>query len=150
MQKNAWNNFKENVWQDEINVSDFIKTNITRYDGDDSFLVGPSKSTKKLWAKSEELLAQELKKGVLDIDTDHISGVNNFKPGYIIKEEELIVGLQSDAPLKRVINPYGGIRMVDTILNTYGYEWDERLTEFFHNYKKTHNQGVFDAYTPSI
>ena len=150
MQKNAWNNFKENVWQDEINVSDFIKTNITRYDGDDSFLVGPSKSTKKLWAKSEELLAQELKKGVLDIDTDHISGVNNFKPGYIIKEEELIVGLQSDAPLKRIINPYGGIRMVDTILNTYGYEWDERLTEFFHNYTKTHNQGVFDAYTPAI
>ena len=150
MENKAWKGFTENKWQDEINVSDFIKSNITRYDGDDSFLVGPSDSTKKLWAKSEELLAEELKKGVLDIDTDNISGVNNFKPGYIIREEELIVGLQSDAPLKRVINPYGGIRMVDNILVDYDYKWDENLSQFFHKYTKTHNQGVFDAYTPAV
>ncbi len=150
MQNKAWIGFVENKWQDEINVSDFIKSNITRYDGDESFLVKPSESTLKLWARSQELLAEELKKGVLDIDTENISGVNNFKPGYIIKEEELIVGLQSDAPLKRVINPYGGIRMVENILEYYDYEWDEKLVEFFQKYTKTHNQGVFDAYTPAV
>ena len=150
MQNIAWKGFVENKWQDEINVSDFIKSNITRYDGDESFLVQPSESTIKLWARSQELLAEELKKGVLDIDTENISGVNNFKPGYIIKEEELIVGLQSDAPLKRVINPYGGIRMVENILEYYDYEWDEKLVEFFQKYTKTHNQGVFDAYTPAV
>ena len=150
MQDKAWKGFIENKWQDEINVSDFIQSNITRYDGDDEFLVGPTESTKKLWAKSEELLAQELEKGVLDIDVENVSGVNNFKPGYIIKEEELIVGLQSDAPLKRIINPFGGIRMVDKILDYYDYKWDEGLNEFFHKYTKTHNQGVFDAYTPAI
>ncbi len=150
MQNIAWKGFVENKWQDEINVSDFIKSNITRYDGDESFLVQPSESTIKLWARSQELLAEELKKGVLDIDTENISGVNNFKPGYIIKEEELIVGLQSDAPLKRIINPYGGIRMVEKILEYYDYKWDENLVEFFHKYTKTHNQGVFDAYTPAV
>ncbi|NLC54553.1 MAG: formate C-acetyltransferase [Erysipelothrix sp.] len=150
MQNIAWKGFVLNKWQDEINVSDFIKANITRYDGDDSFLVGPSKSTEKLWSKSEELLKEELRLGVLDIDTDSVSGVNNFKPGYIIKEEELIVGLQSDAPLKRVINPYGGIRMVDSILDQYGYKWKDGLSEFFAKYTKSHNQGVFDAYTPAV
>ena len=87
MENKAWMGFIENKWQDEINVSDFIKSNITRYDGDESFLEQPSQSTKKLWAKTQELLAEELDKGVLDIDTENVSGINNFKPGYIIKEE---------------------------------------------------------------
>ena len=150
MKYKGWNGFTESKWQDEINVADFIKTNITRYDGDDTFLVGPSDSTNKLWAKSQELLAKELELGVLDIDTENVSGINNFKPGYIIEEEEEIVGLQSDAPLKRIINPYGGIRMVDSILDYYDYKWDENLHEFFHKYAKTHNEGVFDAYTPEV
>ncbi|NLC34745.1 MAG: formate C-acetyltransferase [Erysipelothrix sp.] len=150
MKNNGWNNFTSGDWQTEINVADFIKKNITRYDGDDSFLAGPTDSTKKLWDHSEGLLAKELELGVLDIDTEHISGVNNFKPGYIIKEEEKIVGLQSDAPLKRIINPYGGIRMVDSILNHYDYKWNEDLSNYFHKYTKSHNDGVFDAYTPEV
>ncbi len=150
MKFKGWEGFTESKWQDEINVSDFIKTNITRYDGDDTFLVGPSESTQKLWDKSTELLAKELELGVLDIDTEHVSGVNNFKPGYIIKEEEEIVGLQSDAPLKRIINPFGGIRMVDSILDFYDYKWEPAQSDFFHKYVKSHNEGVFDAYTPEI
>lgn len=150
MKYKGWEGFAESKWQDEINVSDFIQANITRYDGDDSFLVGPSESTTKLWEKSKELLAKELELGVLDIDTENVSGVNNFKPGYIIKEEEEIVGLQSDAPLKRIINPFGGIRMVDSILEYYDYEWNPAQSEFFHDHVKSHNEGVFDAYTPEI
>ena len=150
MKYKGWEGFIEGNWQNEIDVSNFIKTNITRYDGDDSFLVGPSESTQKLWNKSQELLAKELELGVLDIDTENVSGVNNFKPGYIIKEEEEIVGLQSDAPLKRIINPFGGIRMVDSILDYYDYKWEPSQAEFFHKHVKSHNEGVFDAYTPEI
>lgn len=150
MKFKAWEGFNKSVWQDEINVADFIKANITRYDGDDTFLAPISNSTKKLWNHSLQLLSKELKQGVLDIDTENVSGINNFKPGYIIEAEESIVGLQSDAPLKRIINPYGGIRMVDSILEYYDYKWDENLSEFFHKYAKSHNQGVFDAYTPEV
>lgn len=145
-----WEGFKQGRWQNEINVSDFIKSNITVYEGDDSFLAPIAASTKKVWDRCSELLKEELKKGVLDIDTENVSGINNFKPGYIIKEEELIVGLQTDAPLKRIINPYGGIRLVDSIMKETGYKMDEKINEFFHRYTKTHNQGVFDAYTPEI
>lgn len=150
MKYKGWRDFSGSDWQEEINVASFIKQNITRYDADDSFLAGPTESTKKLWSKSEELLAKELELGVLDIDTKNISGVNNFAPGYIIKEEESIVGLQSDAPLKRIINPYGGLRMVDSILDYYDYKWDEEVSSFFHKHIKSHNDGVFDAYTPEI
>lgn len=150
MKFKGWEGFIESKWQEGIDVSDFIKSNITRYEGDDTFLEGPSESTVKLWDKSKELLEKELELGVLDIDTENVSGINNFKPGYIIEEEEEIVGLQSDAPLKRIINPYGGIRMVDSILEYYDYDWNKNMSDFFHKYVKSHNEGVFDAYTPEI
>lgn len=145
-----WEGFKPGKWQEEINVRDFIQANYTPYEGDDSFLEGISENTQVLWDRCLELLAEEVKVGVLDIEMDAISGVNNFAPGYIIKEHEEIVGLQTDAPLKRIINPYGGIRLVDSILDIYNRKMDPKVSEFFHNYTKTHNQGVFDAYTPEI
>ena len=147
---NQWKGFNSGKWNEEINVRDFIQTNYTPYEGDDSFLEGISENTEILWNKSLELLKEELKVRVLDIEMDAISGVNNFKPGYIVKENEDIVGLQTDAPLKRIINPYGGIRLVDSILKIYNREMDPKTNEFFHKYTKTHNQGVFDAYTPEI
>ncbi|NLC64638.1 MAG: formate C-acetyltransferase [Erysipelothrix sp.] len=145
-----WEGFKPGKWQEEINVRDFIQANYTPYEGDDSFLEGISENTQVLWDRCLELLAEEVKVGVLDIEMDAISGVNNFAPGYIVKEHEEIVGLQTDAPLKRIINPYGGIRLVDSILDIYNRKMDPKVSEFFHNYTKTHNQGVFDAYTPEI
>ncbi|NLW15443.1 MAG: formate C-acetyltransferase [Erysipelothrix sp.] len=147
---NQWKGFNKGSWQDEINVRDFIQTNFTEYTGDDSFLEGISENTEILWNRSLELLKEELKVRVLDIEMDAISGVNNFKPGYIVEENEDIVGLQTDAPLKRIINPYGGIRLVESILKIYNREMDPKTNEFFHKYTKTHNQGVFDAYTPEI
>ena len=146
----AWEGFKTGQWEEEINVRDFIQTNYTPYNGDDSFLEGISANSDALWTRSLELLKEESKVQVLDIEMDAISGVDNFNPGYIIKEKEDIVGLQTDSPLKRIINPYGGIRLVDNILETYGRKMDEKSSHFFHNYTKTHNQGVFDAYTPAI
>lgn len=147
---NQWKGFNPGKWQEEINVRDFIQANYTPYEGDDSFLEGASENTLRLWDRCLELLKEEVKVRVLDIEMNAISGVNNFKPGYIIKEDEEIVGLQTDAPLKRIINPYGGIRLVDSILEVYGRKLDDKMSEFFHNYTKTHNQGVFDAYTPEI
>ena len=147
---NQWKGFNSGKWQDEIDVRDFIQTNFTPYEGDDSFLEGISENTEILWDRSKELLAEELKVRVLDIEMDSVSGVNNFKPGYIVKDHEDIVGLQTDAPLKRIINPYGGIRLVDSILDIYNRKMDPKTNEFFHKYTKTHNQGVFDAYTPEI
>ncbi len=148
--KKAWEGFKSGVWQEEVNVRDFIQKNYTPYEGDESFLEGISENTKVLWDRCLDLLKEELKVQVLDIDTENVSGIDNFEPGYIIKEHEEIVGLQSDAPLKRIINPFGGIRLVDNILDIYGYEWDEKYDEFFHKHTKTHNQGVFDVYTPEM
>ncbi len=145
-----WDTFKGDKWKNEIDVRDFIQNNLTVYEGDDSFLEATTENTDRLWEKSKALLKEEIKKGVLDIDVDHISGINNFDPGYIIKEDEVIVGLQSDAPLKRVINPYGGIRLVESIMKFYDYPLDPKMDEFFNKYTKTHNQGVFDAYTPEI
>ena len=144
-----WNNFKGNTWKEEVNVFDFIKENYTEYTGDDSFLVQSSEKTNIIWNKCQELLKEELEKGVLDIDTKTVSGINNFNPGYIDKENEVIVGLQTDAPLKRIVNPFGGMRMVKSSLDAYGYTLDESISEKF-KYRKTHNDGVFDAYTTDI
>ena len=145
-----WEKFKGELWKKEINVSDFIQSNYKFYEDDESFLVGVTDKTKNVWSKCSELLKEELKKGVLDIDVDHVAGVNAFDAGYIDKENEVIVGLQTDAPLKRMVNPYGGIRMVYTSLDAYGYKLNPEIDKHFNTYRKTHNQGVFDAYTDEI
>ncbi len=141
-----WNGFVEGKWNNEINVSDFILSNYKEYTGDDSFLVEPTLKTKKVWAKCEDALKEELKKGVLDIDTTVAAGINNFKPGFIDKDNEVIVGLQTDSILKRIVNPFGGMNMVTNSLKEYGYDLNESISEQF-KYRKTHNQGVFDVYT---
>ena len=145
-----WKGFIEGNWCNEINVSDFIKSNYKNYDGDDTFLSKPTEKTKKVWNRCTELLAEELEKKVLDIDVNHMSGINAFKPGYIDKENEVIVGLQTDAPLKRIVNPYGGIRMVYQELEAYGYKLNQTIDKYFNEFRKSHNQGVFDAYTKEI
>ncbi len=148
--REEWKGFKEGAWTKEINVSDFIKTNYNGYDGDESFLEGTTEKTNRVWGKCSDLLKEELKKHVLDIDVDHMSGINAFNPGYISKDDDVIVGLQTDAPLKRIVNPYGGIRMVYQELDAYGYKLNPEVDKYFNEYRKTHNQGVFDAYTPEI
>ncbi len=148
--REEWKGFKEGVWTKEINVSDFIKTNYKGYDGDESFLEGTTEKTDRVWGKCSDLLKEELKKHVLDIDVDHMSGINAFEPGYISKDDDVIVGLQTDAPLKRIVNPYGGIRMVYQELDAYGYKLNPEVDKYFNEYRKTHNQGVFDAYTNEI
>ena len=148
--REEWKGFKDGAWTKEINVSDFIKTNYKEYVGDESFLEGTTEKTDRVWGKCSDLLKEELKKHVLDIDVDHMSGINAFKPGYISKDDDVIVGLQTDAPLKRIVNPYGGIRMVYQELDAYGYKLNPEVDKYFNEYRKTHNQGVFDAYTPEI
>ena len=148
--REEWKGFKEGAWTKEINVSDFIKTNYNGYDGDESFLEGTTVKTNRVWGKCSDLLKEELKKHVLDIDVDHMSGINAFEPGYISKDDDVIVGLQTDAPLKRIVNPYGGIRMVYQELDAYGYKLNPEVDKYFNEYRKTHNQGVFDAYTNEI
>ena len=145
-----WNKFKGTKWKESVDVSDFIINNYTEYKGDESFLVGSTSKTDKVWNRCKELIAEELKKGVLDVDTVNMSGIDSFAPGYIDKENEVIVGLQTDAPLKRMVNPYGGIRMVYNELDAYGYKLDPEVDKHFNEYRKTHNQGVFDAYTKEI
>ena len=145
-----WKNFKGEKWKNNIDVKDFILNNYTLYTGDESFLEDSTDKTKNIWHICEKLKQEELKKGVLDIDVDHVSGINNFDPGYIDKENEVIVGLQTDAPMKRMINPYGGIRMVRSSLEAYGYTWNKEVEKHFTTYRKTHNDGVFDAYTTDI
>ncbi len=146
----SYRNFKGETWKKRIDVSDFIKNNYTLYEGDDKFLEGPTDKTIKVWDKCKSLIKEELEKGILDVDTKTVSGINTFKPGYIDKENEVIFGLQTDAALKRMINPYGGTRMVKESLSAYGYEWDSKVEEQFKSYRKTHNDGVFDAYTEDI
>lgn len=142
-----WNGFNEGEWTKEINVRNFIQKNYTLYEGDESFLEDPTEKTKKVWNRCEELILEELKKGgVLDVETNIISGVTNFAPGYIDKENEVIVGLQTDAPLKRMVNLYGGKRMAKSSLEQYGYKLNEEIDQHFNEYRKTHNEGVFDAY----
>ena len=148
--KEEWKGFKEGNWCNEINVRDFIANNFVSYDGDETFLVGKTDKTAKVWGKCEDLLKEELKKHVLDIDVDHMSAINAYEAGYIDKDNEVIVGLQTDAPLKRIVNPYGGIRMVYSELDAYGYKLNKDVDKYFNEFRKTHNQGVFDAYTKEI
>ncbi len=148
--KNEWRNFKEGNWCNKIDVRDFIQSNYTSYDKDESFLTGKTERTTRVWNKCEELLKEELKEKVLDIDVDNMSGINSFNPGYIDKENEVIFGLQTDMPLKRMVNPYGGIRMVYQELDSYGYKLNPEVDKYFNEFRKTHNQGVFDAYTNEI
>lgn len=145
-----WKGFKQGKWCSNINVRDFIQTNYKKYTGDESFLSPISKKTKKIYDCVDTLLKEELKNKVLDIETDIVSGINNFKPGCIDKENEVIVGLQTDKPLKRIINPYGGIRMVYQELEAYNYKLNDQIEKYFNMFRKTHNQGVFDAYTKDI
>lgn len=145
-----WRSFRGTEWKDSVNVAKFIEENYTEYTGDDSFLVGATEKTKTILNKVEALIAEELKKGVLDIEVSRVSGINNFEPGYIDKENEVIVGLQTDAPLKRIVNPYGGMRMVEQALAAYGYELDADVKKHFNTYRRTHNDGVFAAYTTDI
>ena len=145
------NGFKEGKWQTEINVRDFIQTNYTPYDGNSEFLAPPTEATKKLWKKCCELFEKERKKGgVLDMDTEIISTITSHKAGYIDKKLEKIVGLQTDKPLKRALQPFGGIRMAETACESYGYEVSPSVKKIFKKYRKTHNQGVFDVYTPEM
>ena len=147
---NEYQKFNKGFWNEEINVSDFIKNNYKEYKGNENFLKGITQKTDKVWSKCERLLKEELEKKVLDIDVDNMSGINAFESGYIDKSNEVIVGLQTDAPLKRIVNPYGGIRMVYQELDAYGYKLNKDVDKYFNLFRKTHNQGVFDAYTDEI
>ena len=152
MEQEQWKDFKEGDWTTEINVRDFIQHNYTPYEGDSSFLAGATDKTKKLWDEVLELCKQEQASqgGVLDIDSSTISTITSHKAGYINKDLEDIVGLQTDKPLKRAIMPFGGIRIVEKSCEAYGRKVDEKVEEIFHKYRKTHNDGVFSVYTPDI
>ncbi len=145
-----WSDFKGNLWKKEINVRDFIQNNYTPYTGDESFLVGATENTKAVWSKLTEMFKEEIAKGVYDAETRYPQSIDTYGPGYISKENESIVGLQTDAPLKRGIYPKGGLRMVENSLNAYGYEIDPITKEIFTKYRKTHNEGVFSAYTDDM
>ena len=147
---NPWKNFQGEMWKKEINVRDFIQTNYTPYEGDDSFLVESTAKTKKVWNKMTEMFKVEMEKGVLDAETKYPQGIDIYGPGYIDKENEVIVGVQTDAPLKRGIFPKGGIRMVESALEAYGYELDPATKEIYTKYRKTHNEGVFSVYTDEM
>ena len=144
-----WAGFKSGLWQKEINVRDFIQQNYDPYDGDAAFLKPATDRTKKIWEKLNKLFVEERKKGVLDV-SQIPSSITAHAPGYIDKDNEIIVGLQTEAPLKRAIMPNGGFRMVLSALKTYGYEPDPHVVETFTKYRKTHNEGVFDAYTADV
>ncbi len=148
---NVYAGFNSGKWQQEIDVRDFIQNNYTYYDGSSCFLAGPTETTKKLWDECLDLFEQERKKGgVLDMDTKIVSTITSHGAGYIDKPLERIVGLQTDKPLKRSLQPFGGIRMAQSSCKSYGYEVDPEITEIFTKYRKTHNQGVFDVYTPEM
>ena len=145
-----WDGFKNGTWQESIDVRNFIQKNYKLYEGDSTFLEDKTEKTSKVWARAYELIVEEVKKGIIDVATDRVSGIDNYDPGYIDKDNEVIVGLQTDAPLKRIVNPFGGMRMVQSSLKEYGYELDKNIEEYFPKYRKTHNEGVFDAYTKEI
>ena len=148
---NAWRGFKKGKWDKTINVRDFIQNNYTPYEGDSSFLADATESTKKLWSKVMDLYQKERENGgVLDCSADVASTITSHGPGYIDKELETIVGLQTDAPLKRAIMPEGGIRIVEKSCEAYGFKVSEKIEDIYHNYRKTHNDGVFQVYTPEI
>ena len=146
-ESNCWQGFKGNIWKEEIDVFDFIKSNYKEYKGDETFLKGITKKTDLVWEKCKKLLKQEIKKGLLDVDLKHFSGINSFKPGFIDRKNEVVFGLQSDKPLKRIVNPYGGVRMVEKALKAYGKSFNRKKLENFKEYRKSHNEGVFDCYT---
>ncbi|HJD02606.1 MAG TPA: formate C-acetyltransferase [Candidatus Mediterraneibacter excrementavium] len=149
-----WEGFDGHLWKEEVNVRDFIQHNYTQYDGDESFLAGPTEATDKLWGELQKLQKEERAKGgVLDMETEVVSGLTAYGPGYIneeMKDLEQVVGLQTDKPLKRAFMPYGGIKMAEQACTTYGYTPSEKLHEIFTKYHKTHNQAVFDIYTPEM
>ncbi|MFF4560314.1 formate C-acetyltransferase [Streptomyces sp. NPDC001435] len=146
----AWRGFTGTHWREGIDVRDFVQANYTPYEGDARFLSGPTERTRAVWAKVSALFPEERRRGILDVDTATPSTITSHAPGYIDRERELIVGLQTDAPLKRAIMPTGGLRMVENGLKAYGYEPDPFVTKVFGTYRKTHNDGVFDAYTPEM
>lgn len=146
----AWSGFSSGPWQDHVDVRDLIQRNYTPYEGDASFLAGPTTRTTHVWETVSAMFPEERAKGVYDVDPHTPAGITAHAPGYIDRDAELIVGLQTDAPLKRAIMPNGGWRLVETSLKTYGYDVDESVKETFTKYRKTHNEGVFDAYTPAV
>jgi len=149
--KSEWNGFVGGIWEKEVNVRDFIQKNFTVYEGDDSFLVGPTNSTTELWAQVMDLTKQEREAGgVLDMDTHVISTITSHSAGYLNKDKETIVGFQTDKPFKRSLQPYGGIRMAEKACEDNGYKVDPEISEFFEVHRKTHNAGVFDAYTAEM
>lgn len=148
--KTAWENFQTGEWTTTVNVRDFIQKNYTPYEGDEDFLTEPSSDTSFLWDQANGLIQDEIKTGQINVDLEKFSGIDNFGPGYLDKDKELIVGLQADQPLKRIMNPYGGFRMVENSLAAYDLEMDKSLSESFNLYRKSHNQGVFDAYTSDM
>lgn len=146
-----WNGFVGGSWQKEVNVRSFIQKNYTPYEGDDSFLAGPTKNTTELWAQVMDLTKQEREAGgVLDMDTKVVSTIISHGPGYLDKDKETIVGFQTEKPFKRSLQPYGGIRMAESSCSAYGYTVDSEISEFFTTHRKTHNAGVFDAYTDEM
>ena len=148
--RTEWDGFKAGNWTETVDVRDFINLNYLPYEGSEDFLSGATKKTQRLFGIVQELQRQEIKKGILGIDINHMSGIDNFDPGYIDHDNEIIVGLQTDAPFKRIINPYGGIRMVESAMHAYGHDVPNNLIKIFSEYTKTHNQGVFDAYTDEM
>ena len=154
LENEQWEGFEGRIWKEEINVRDFIQKNYKPYDGDESFLADPTDATNKLWGRLQELQKEERAKGgVLDMETEVVSGLTAYGPGYIdesLKEFERVVGLQTDKPLKRAFMPYGGIKMAEQSCENYGYKPNPELHKIFTEYHKTHNQGVFDAYTPEM
>ncbi|MBQ9988808.1 MAG: formate C-acetyltransferase [Clostridia bacterium] len=146
----AWDSFNSGEWRHLVNVRNFIQKNYTPYEGDESFLCPTTERTDKVWSTCRALLEEELKRGVLDVETGVVSGIDNFAPGYIDRENEVIFGLQTDAPLKRIVNPFGGLRMAESALHQYGYAMDPEVEKHFKLYRKTHNDGVFDVYPKRI
>ena len=146
----AWKGFKSGEWRHLVNVRNFIQKNYTPYEGDDAFLEGTTERTDKVWEKCHALIVEEVQKGIIGVETDIVSGIDNFAPGYIDKENEVVVGLQTDAPLKRIVNLYGGMRMATSALEQYGYKLNPEIEKHFSEYRKTHNDGVFDAYPKRI
>ena len=148
--RKEWSGFRAGNWEREVDVRDFIQQNYTPYTGDASFLAGPTERTKELWQNTLDLFKEENEKGILDVETKNPATITTYGPGYINKELEQIVGLQTDKPLKRAIMPFGGLRVVKSALKSYGYELDKNTEKVFNSYRKTHNDGVFDVYTEEM
>ncbi|OLS02797.1 formate C-acetyltransferase [Tissierella creatinophila] len=146
----SWDGFKKGKWNEQVDVRDFIQLNYTPFEDDEGFLEKETDKTKTLWDKAEKMINEEILTGNIKIDTDRFSGIDKYEAGYLDKENELIVGFQTDEPLKRIVNPYGGYRMVQNSLNAYGEKMDKTQEKYFNDFRKTHNQGVFDSYTKEM